>query len=175
MSFAHFLLYFHNVLRTSCYPSLFIQQTWWTKFISAQKAKYHKWCNKIDIEEFWCLCLLSYSGLVWHRTAGVLCLNSFIVKIYVKTGYFLIDILHILSYVIVHCRWKPMSAWLDIVFQTGYRKTYTVKRTDSATLYCTVKLGLSGHSKIDNTKSLMTNGSFMKVESIAECITFDLH
>ena len=29
---------------------------------------------------------------------------------------------------------------------------------------------LSGHSKkIDKTKSLMTNGSLMKVESIAEC------
>ena len=28
---------------------------------------------------------------------------------------------------------------------------------------------LSGHSKIDITKSLMENGSLMKVESIAEC------
>ena len=26
-----------------------------------------------------------------------------------------------------------------------------------------------GHSKIDKTKILLTNGSFMKVESIAEC------
>ena len=36
---------------------------------------------------------------------------------------------------------------------------------------------LSGHSKIDKTKTLMTNGSLMKVES-AECSfcnTFDLH
>ena len=33
----------------------------------------------------------------------------------------------------------------------------------------TVKLVLSGHSKIDKTKTLMTNGSLMKVESIAEC------
>ena len=51
----------------------------------------------------------------------------------------------------------------------------------------TVKLVLSSHSKIDITKSLMTNGSLMKVESIAECSrwnilqtgafcnTFDLH
>ena len=33
----------------------------------------------------------------------------------------------------------------------------------------TVKPVLSGHSKIDKTKILMTNGSLMKVESIAEC------
>ena len=45
----------------------------------------------------------------------------------------------------------------------------------------TVKPGLSGHSKIDKTKVLKTNGSLMKVESIAECSlgafcsTFDLH
>ena len=45
----------------------------------------------------------------------------------------------------------------------------------------TVKQVLSGHSKIDKTKGLMTNGSLMKIESIAECSlgaffnTFDLH
>ena len=33
----------------------------------------------------------------------------------------------------------------------------------------TVKPVLSGPSKIDKTKVLMTNGSLMKVESIAEC------
>ena len=33
----------------------------------------------------------------------------------------------------------------------------------------TVKPVLSGHSKIDKTKNLMTNGSLMKVQSIAEC------
>ena len=33
----------------------------------------------------------------------------------------------------------------------------------------TVKPVLSGHSKTDKTKILMTNGSVMKVESIAEC------
>ena len=44
-----------------------------------------------------------------------------------------------------------------------------------------VKPVLSGHSKIDKTKILMTNGGLMKVESIAECsigafcYTFDLH
>ena len=46
---------------------------------------------------------------------------------------------------------------------------------------CSVKPVLSGHSKIDKTKILKTNGSLMKVESIAECSlvafcnTFDLH
>ena len=33
----------------------------------------------------------------------------------------------------------------------------------------TVKPVLSRHSKIDKTKILMTNGSLMKVKSIAEC------
>ena len=48
-------------------------------------------------------------------------------------------------------------------------------------LYNTVKPVLSGHSKIDKTKVLKTNGSLMKVESISECSlgafckTFDLH
>ena len=45
----------------------------------------------------------------------------------------------------------------------------------------TVKPDLSGHSKIDKTKVLKTNGSLMKVSSITEsskrafCNTFDLH
>ena len=44
-------------------------------------------------------------------------------------------------------------------------------------LWYTVKPVLSGHSKIDKTKVLKTNGSLMKVESIAEafCNAFDLH
>ena len=33
----------------------------------------------------------------------------------------------------------------------------------------TVKPALRGHSKIDKTKILMTNGSLMTVESISEC------
>ena len=33
----------------------------------------------------------------------------------------------------------------------------------------TVKPVLSGHSSIDKTKVLKTNGSLMKVDSIAEC------
>ena len=46
---------------------------------------------------------------------------------------------------------------------------------------CTVIPFLSGHSKIDKTKVLKTNGSLMKDENIAECSlgafcnTFDLH
>ena len=45
----------------------------------------------------------------------------------------------------------------------------------------TVKPVLSGHTKIDKTNVFKTNGSLMKVESIAECSlgaffnTFDLH
>ena len=45
----------------------------------------------------------------------------------------------------------------------------------------TVKPVLSGYSKIDKTKTLKTNGSLIKVESLAECSlgafcnTFDLH
>ena len=48
-------------------------------------------------------------------------------------------------------------------------------------VYSTEKPVLSSHSKIDKTKVLKTNGSLMKVESIAECShrafcnTFDLH
>ena len=34
---------------------------------------------------------------------------------------------------------------------------------------CTVKPVLSGHSKTDKTKVLNTNGSLMKIKSIAEC------
>ena len=45
----------------------------------------------------------------------------------------------------------------------------------------TVKPVLKGHSKIDKTKVLLTNGSLTKVKSIAECSLgafcnmFDLH
>ena len=52
---------------------------------------------------------------------------------------------------------------------------------DISAAVITVKLVLSGHSKIDKTKVLKTNGSLIKVESIAECSlgafcnTFDLH
>ena len=54
-------------------------------------------------------------------------------------------------------------------------------RTENQFNCDTVKPVISGHSKIDETKVLKTNGSLMKVESIAECSlgafcnTFDLH
>ena len=38
----------------------------------------------------------------------------------------------------------------------------------------TVKPDLSGHSKIDKTKILMTNGSSMKVENITECFPWSI-
>ena len=38
-----------------------------------------------------------------------------------------------------------------------------------AYIVTTVKPVKNGHSKIDKTKVLMTNGSLMKVKSIAEC------
>ena len=52
---------------------------------------------------------------------------------------------------------------------------------DISAAVITVKLVLSGHSKIDKTKVLKTNDSLMKVQSIAECSlgafcnSFDLH
>ena len=38
----------------------------------------------------------------------------------------------------------------------------------------TVKPVLSGHSKIDKTKIIMTKGNLMKVESIAECSPWNI-
>ena len=37
------------------------------------------------------------------------------------------------------------------------------------------KTCVNGHSKMDKTKVLVTNGCLLKVESIAECSPFDLH
>ena len=45
-----------------------------------------------------------------------------------------------------------------------------IKVTSSGTdLHDTVKPVLSGQSKIDKTKTLLTNGSLTKVQSMAEC------
>ena len=63
---------------------------------------------------------------------------------------------------------------------------FTIKTKQTSTTIIslfknTVKPVLSGHSKKDKTKVLKTNGSLMKVESIAECSlgafcnNFDLH
>ena len=52
---------------------------------------------------------------------------------------------------------------------------------DQAFVLATVKPVFSGHSKIDKTKVLKTDGSLVQVESIAECSmrafcnTFDMH
>ena len=48
-------------------------------------------------------------------------------------------------------------------------KVWTLGQRKGLKHAATVKPALSGHSKIDKTKVLMTNGSLMKVESIAEC------
>ena len=59
----------------------------------------------------------------------------------------------------------------------GHSPVYSISLCENGT----VKPVLRGHSKIDKTKVLKTNGSLMKVESIAECSlgafcnTFDLH
>ena len=50
-----------------------------------------------------------------------------------------------------------------------YKSLQVRERTQKCVLSLTVKPVLNGHSKIDKTKILMTNGSLMKVESIAEC------
>ena len=66
------------------------------------------------------------------------------------------------------------------VFEADSKNTNTEQPT-TLKITCTVKPILSSHSKIGKTKVLKTNGSLMKVESIAECSlgafcnTFDLH
>ena len=67
--------------------------------------------------------------------------------------------------------WSVISgcgiSWPSIFW--SYKQTYTVKTV------------LSDHSKIDKIKVLMTDGSLMNVECIAECSlgafcnTFDMH
>ena len=65
-----------------------------------------------------------------------------------------------LNYMILLIRYDFASlaklSVLDLM-QTGRKLRYTVKPV------------LGGHSKIEKTKILMTNGSLMKGESIAEC------
>ena len=62
----------------------------------------------------------------------------------------------------VHCEVFDVKSWNIIRFFKLNFEEEKVKRS-------TVKPVLSGHSKIDKTKILMTNGRLMKVESIAEC------
>ena len=61
--------------------------------------------------------------------------------------------------------------WVHYAVYTLTRPHVCASSSDSSLVDCaiTVKPVLSGHSKIDKTKVLMTNGSLMRVESIAEC------
>ena len=54
--------------------------------------------------------------------------------------------------------------WFDTI-----QRTWEGSQVSIIKLRFTVKPVLSGHSKLDKTKVLMTNGSLMKVKSIAEC------
>ena len=67
----------------------------------------------------------------------------------------------LLAYTKYGCRWmlgsKDLAFWIH---QHGYWKE---------TILHTVKPALRDHSKIDKAKHFMTNGSLMKVKSIAEC------
>ena len=77
--------------------------------------------------------------------------------------HFLIQMNKSFETVHVHCTYK-----IEIVLEIGVAGVYLHVST--------VKPVLSGHSKIDKTKVLKTNGSLMKVESIAAfCNTFYLH
>ena len=57
----------------------------------------------------------------------------------------------------------------DIIMENGAFALWGKCSTFHNIFKSTVKPVLSGHSKVDKTKILMTNGSLMKVESIAEC------
>ena len=57
---------------------------------------------------------------------------------------------------------RQSGGWLPVLI---LRETFYI----CICLNNTVKPVLSGHSKIGKTKVLKTNGSLMKVESIAEC------
>ena len=60
--------------------------------------------------------------------------------------------------------WSMDLVRTDFGYAKLVKKRLFISRTDS-----TVKPVLSGHSKISKMKIVMTNGSLMKVESIAEC------
>ena len=66
---------------------------------------------------------------------------------------------------------SPLFRLIRTVAKSAYTHKVSIGYSD-ITLRCairSVKPVLSGHSKIDKTKILMTNGSLMKVKSIAEC------
>ena len=57
----------------------------------------------------------------------------------------------------------------DHQLEDSFLRNSTVKELNNQFLIHTVKPVFSGHSKIDKTKILMTNGSLMQVKNIAEC------
>ena len=73
------------------------------------------------------------------------------------------------------CSFKSCSLLCDVILCVSFVRQIRLG------LHTTLKPVLSGHSKIDKTKVLKTDGSLMQVESIAECSlgafynTFDLH
>ena len=54
-------------------------------------------------------------------------------------------------------------------FQNGHDGGHTISGYQNAMSVATVKPVLSGHSNIDKTNVFKTNGSLLKVKSIAEC------
>ena len=60
-------------------------------------------------------------------------------------------------------------AILDIEAKISVAKAFAAHTNTHTHLGCTVEHVLCGHSKIDKTKINLTNGSLMKVKSIAEC------
>ena len=61
-----------------------------------------------------------------------------------------------------------------IDFQLFVRKFDALVDNILMTQPYTVKPVLSGHSKIDKAKTLMTNGRLMKSESVAECCPWSI-
>ena len=79
--------------------------------------------------------------------------------------------------IIAHVGCSLVSIWVS--YQTRHKVACSATATSQDIENCTfsklswnritVKPVLSGHSKLDKTKILLTNGSLMQVESIAEC------
>ena len=74
--------------------------------------------------------------------------------------------------------WRCLKYLTEVLFTINSTLSLWLKYNNNK---CTVEPVSSGHSKTDKRKVLKTNGSLMKVESIAECSlgafcnTFDLH
>ena len=76
---------------------------------------------------------------------------------------------------IVYLVWVPTRESIPHIWSdhglacSGINMSTVIYEVPSEISKSTVKPVLSGHSKIDKTQILITNGSFMKVESSAEC------